>query len=84
MLVEMLRKIEGVEDLSMTTNGILLGGGGGGDTPLLGRLRAAGLGRITISLDTLKPERYREITRGGDFKRVWAACTRRWSWGLSG
>jgi GTP 3',8-cyclase len=69
VLVEMLRKIPGVVDLSLTTNGILLGG----NTPLLGRLREGGLGRITFSLDTLKPERFRQITRGGDFSRVWSA-----------
>jgi len=72
VLVEMLRRIAGVEDLSMTTNGILLGG----ETPLLGKLHAAGLRRITISLDSLKPERFRQITRGGDFKRVWSALHR--------
>jgi GTP 3',8-cyclase len=72
VLVAMLRGIEGVGDLSMTTNGILLGG----DSPLLAKLHAAGLGRITISLDTLKPERFRQITRGGDFKRVWSALHR--------
>jgi cyclic pyranopterin phosphate synthase len=69
LLVEMLRRIEGVEDLSLTTNGILLGG----ETPLLGKLYAAGLRRITISMDSLQPERFRQITRGGDFKKVWAA-----------
>jgi len=68
-LVRMLRGIQGVEDLSLTTNGILL-------APLLEKLKAAGLNRITISLDSLSPERFREITRGGDFHRVWAAITR--------
>jgi len=69
VLVEMLRRIEGVEDMSLTTNGILLGG----ESPLLGKLHAAGLRRITISLDSLKPERFRQITRGGDFNKVWSA-----------
>ena len=66
VLVEMLRKIPGVEDLSLTTNGILL-------APLLPRLREAGLNRITVSLDSLRPDRFRQITRGGDFTRVWTA-----------
>ncbi len=66
MLVEMLRRMEGVKDLSLTTNGILLG-------PLLEKLRAAGLDRLTISMDSLKPEKFTEITRGGDFGRVWGA-----------
>ena len=65
-LVAMLRAIAGVEDLSLTTNGILL-------EPLLERLHAAGLDRITISLDSLRPERFKAITRGGDFQRVWRA-----------
>jgi cyclic pyranopterin phosphate synthase len=66
LLVEMLRHIEGVKDLSLTTNGILLG-------PLLEKLKAAGLNRLTISMDSLKPDKFAEITRGGDFRRVWAA-----------
>ncbi len=65
-LVRMLRQIPGVEDLSLTTNGILL-------APLLDKLKAAGLNRLTISLDSLKPDRFATITRGGDFHRVWAS-----------
>ncbi len=65
-LVKMLRRIDGVEDLSLTTNGILL-------LPLLEKLKAAGLDRLTISIDSLKADKFREITRGGDLKRVWAA-----------
>src|SRR5207244_3218318 len=49
---------------SLTTNGILL-------LPLLDKLRTAGLNRLTISIDSLKPERFTAITRGGDFHRVW-------------
>ena len=48
----------GVEEVCMTTNGLLL--------PKLAReLREAGLQRVNISLDTLSPERYRELTRVG-------------------
>ena len=65
-LVQMLRKIDGVRDLSLTTNGILL-------APMLQPLRDAGLNRITISLDSLRPDRFSEITRGGDFGRVWTS-----------
>src|SRR5689334_5440453 len=64
VLVEMLKKIPGVEDLSLTTNGILLGANASGETPLLDKLFAAGLRRITISLDSLRSERYEKITRG--------------------
>ena len=65
-LVRMLRVIPGVQDLSLTTNGILL-------APLLDKLKAAGLDRLTISLDSLNPDRFATITRGGDFHRVWAS-----------
>jgi cyclic pyranopterin phosphate synthase len=58
-LVSSIRDIEGIEDNSHTTNGLLLKG-------LAGDLAAAGLARINVSLDSLKPERYGEITRGGD------------------
>jgi cyclic pyranopterin phosphate synthase len=69
ILARMLKAIPGVADLSLTTNGILLG-------PMLEKLKAAGLDRITISLDSLKPDRFAEITRGGDFRRVWSAIER--------
>jgi GTP 3',8-cyclase len=57
-LVRMIAAIEGLEHLAMTTNGTLL-------APLARRLRAAGLDSVNISLDTLDPERYRLLTRGG-------------------
>jgi len=62
-LVSMIAAIEGIEDLSMTTNGILL-------EELAGPLKTAGLNRVNISLDTLNPEKYSEITRGGDLTKV--------------
>jgi len=58
-----LYKNPSISDISMTTNGILL-------KSFAGALRSAGLKRINISLDTLKPERYKKITRGGDIKAV--------------
>jgi len=64
-LVRMLAKIPGVEDLAMTTNGILL--------PRYARaLAAAGLNRVNVSLDTLRPERFQSITRGGHLDDVLA------------
>lgn len=62
-LVESLAVIAGLQDLCMTTNGILL-------PELAAPLRAAGLQRVNVSLDTLDPDRYRELTRGGDVTRV--------------
>ncbi len=64
-LVAMLARIEGVEDLAMTTNGVLL-------EAHAAPLAEAGLHRVNISLDSVDPERYREKTRGGDLKRVLA------------
>ena len=60
-----LAHMQGVGDLSMTTNGVLLY-----DNAL--PLRRAGLKRLNISLDSLQHEKYKKITRGGDIKRVWA------------
>ncbi len=56
-------KLEGLTDLSMTTNGILL-------SRFAGPLRAAGLKRVNVSLDSLDAARYREITRGGELQAV--------------
>jgi cyclic pyranopterin phosphate synthase len=63
-LVRILREIEGLEEISMTTNGALL------DSATALRLKEAGLDRLNISLDTLDPERYRKMTRGGDIAEV--------------
>ena len=51
----------GVEDVCMTTNGLLL-------PKLAPELRKAGLRRVNISLDTLSPELYRELTRVGNIE----------------
>jgi len=55
-LTRMLAEIQGVRDLAMTTNGLLL-------AKHAAALRQAGLGRITVSLDTLRPERMRDLAR---------------------
>jgi len=62
-LVEMISGIEGITDLSMTTNGVLL-------KDFAGTLKNAGLNRINISLDSINPERYKYLTRGGDINKV--------------
>lgn len=62
-LVKMIAGIEGIEDLSMTTNGILL-------DKFAVPLKEAGLHRINVSLDTLDPEKYQYITRGGSLENV--------------
>ena len=62
-LVRMLAVIPGLEDLSLTTNGVLL-------ADQAQALTAAGLRRINISLDTLRPDRFRQITRFGEIPDV--------------
>ncbi len=64
-LVRMIRAIPGVEEIALTTNASRL-------APVAGDLKAAGLDRVNISLDTLDPDRFREITRGGDIRDVLA------------
>jgi cyclic pyranopterin phosphate synthase len=62
-LVRMIAGIEGNEDLSMTTNGIML-------DEFAIPLKEAGLQRINVSLDTLDPVKYEKITRGGILENV--------------
>jgi cyclic pyranopterin phosphate synthase len=58
-LVRMLAQIEAIDDISLTTNGILLG-------KYAAELKSAGLRRVNVSLDTLKPDRSELITRCGN------------------
>jgi cyclic pyranopterin phosphate synthase len=62
-LVRELKALPGLSEVSMTSNGTLL-------DLLAGELKQAGLDRLNISLDTLDPERYRQVTRNGDISRV--------------
>ena len=64
-LVAALSQIEGIDDLAMTTTGHTL-------ERLAPRLAAAGLRRINVSIDSLQPERFRTLTRGGSLERVLA------------
>ena len=57
-LVAMLSKIDGISDLSMTTNAVLL-------KQFAKPLFDAGLMRVNVSLDTLNPDKFRQITRVG-------------------
>lgn len=64
-LCSAISAIEGVEELCITTNGTLL--------PKFGKeLREAGVSRVNISLDTLDPDKYREITRVGELSEALA------------
>jgi GTP 3',8-cyclase len=64
-LVRRLAEEPGLKDLALTTNGVLL-------ADLAAPLRSAGLGRVTVSLDTLSPERFRQLTRRDEHARVLA------------
>ena len=75
-LVRMLAAIPGIDDLSMTTNGTLL-------ARHAQALAAAGLRRVNISLDTLRPERFEQITRHGQLYDVWAGIAAAQAAGLA-
>jgi GTP 3',8-cyclase len=62
-LIERIASIDGVEDLALTTNGQLLG-------EMARELKDAGLHRLNVSLDTMDPQVYCDISRGGSLKRV--------------
>jgi cyclic pyranopterin phosphate synthase len=75
-LVGMLAAIPGIDDLAMTTNGTLL-------ARHAQALAAAGLRRVNISLDTLRPERFAQITRLGRLEDVWAGIAAAQAAGLA-
>jgi cyclic pyranopterin phosphate synthase len=64
-LVRMLRAIDGLGEIALSTNGHLL-------AELAAPLRAAGVDRLNVSLDSLDPAKFHRITRGGDLPRVLA------------
>ena len=67
-LVDLVREIAatpGIEDVALTTNGLLL-------DRLAAPLAGAGLHRVNVSLDTLDPEKFARITRGGRVEQVTA------------
>ena len=64
-LVDALSRHDSVRDLAMTTNGILLG-------PFARALKAAGLKRVTVSLDTLQRDRFVKMTRQDELPRTLA------------
>lgn len=65
-LIKFTSSLPSIEDVSLTTNGILL-------EDMAEELKRAGLNRVNISLDTLNKEKFKEITRGGDIQKVLSA-----------
>lgn len=62
-LIRELVSLPGIEDVGITTNGILL-------SSMASELKAAGLKRVNVSCDTLNPAVYRHVTRRGNLKDV--------------
>ncbi len=62
-LVKQIGQIDGIKDFAMTTNAVFL-------PKYAEELRKAGLQRVNISLDTLDPEKYKNVTRVGSLKNV--------------
>jgi len=75
-LVRWIGQTPGIEDISLTTNAMLLASYARG-------LAAAGLKRVNVSLDTLRPQRFRQITRRGDLSDVMAGIAAARDAGLS-
>ena len=67
-IVSNIALIPGIEEVSLTTNAMLL-------ERLARPLADAGLKRVNISLDTLDAEKFRSITRGGTIDRLWCGIT---------
>ncbi len=75
-LVGLLRERCDLQDLSLTTNGTRL-------ARMARELKRAGLDRVNVSLDSLKPERFRALTRGGELAAVLAGIERAAAVGLT-
>lgn len=64
--IKRLAAIPGLDDIRLTTNGVLL-------ADYAAQLKASGVRKLNISLDSLRAERYRQITGRDNLARVWAA-----------
>ncbi len=62
-LVNQIAEIKGIDDIAMTTNGVFL-------KEFATQLKSSGLSRLNISLDTMREDRFAEITRGGNIADV--------------
>ena len=70
-----LKEINGLSDISLTTNGVLL-------AENIDRIRAAGIRRINVSLDTLSRQKYKEITGYDQYEKVWRGILSAYEMGL--
>jgi cyclic pyranopterin phosphate synthase len=76
-LVARIAALDGITDLALTTNGTLLG-------DAASALRAAGLHRVSVSLDTLRPERHHQLTRRDNHGAVLAGIAAAGDAGFTG
>jgi len=74
-LVEKLSTLDSVPEICLTTNGSLL-------AEKVADLKAAGLQRVNVSVDSLKPDRFRRITKRGDLDKVLEGLFAAKSYGL--
>jgi cyclic pyranopterin phosphate synthase len=74
-LIREMKAIPGIEHIAMTTNALRL-------RKLAPDLKAAGLDRVNISIDSLDPQKFRQMTRGGSLDEVWAGIEAARSAGL--
>jgi len=63
-LIRGIMAVSGIQEVSLTTNGMLL-------ERMAGALAHSGLDRVNVSLDTLDPDKFKRITRYGNLERVW-------------
>ncbi|CUX21227.1 GTP 3',8-cyclase MoaA [Clostridium sp. C105KSO13] len=63
-LLHRLKEMEGIDQVTLTTNGVLL-------ADQIADLTRAGLDAVNISLDTLNPDQYKAITRRDEFDKAW-------------
>lgn len=75
-LVREIASLPGIDDITMTTNGLLL-------KRMAQPLKDAGLTRVNVSIDTLDGEKYTQITRGGKIEKVWEGIEASQEAGLS-
>ena len=74
-LIRHTASIPGIQDISLTTNGMLL-------ADMAEDLKKAGLKRVNISIDTLREDKFKKITRFGDFRKVSQAIEKCLSLGM--
>ena len=75
-LIKRVNDLEGINEVTITTNGVLL-------EDYAKELVEAGVKRINVSLDTLDPEKFKKITRGGDIQRVFRGIEKAQKLGIS-